>query len=100
MLLTLLSIIILARHKEYRSKFMKGLGSAFGISLLAFTIYCGIFLLIKGINPVSFVGFVLNVRFVGVVLSGALLGLIYKKQLINDVSRLVVVCGVISVVEL
>ena len=96
-LLTLLSLIILARRKEYRNKFMKGLGSVFGISLLSFTIYCGLFLLIRGINPVSFVGFVLNVRFVGVVLSGALLGIIYKRQLVNDVSRLVVVCGVISV---
>ena len=40
----------------------------------------------------------LNVRFVGVVPFGALLGLIYKNNWINDVSRLVVVCGVISVV--
>ncbi len=97
-LLSLLSILVLARHKEYRTRFMKGMGSLFGVSLLVFTIYCGLFLLIKGINPVSFVGFVLNVRFVGVILSGALLGIIYKKQFIEDVSRLVVICGVVSVV--
>lgn len=97
-LLVCLSVIVIFRHQEYRKKYIRILLSSFAISLLLFTLFCGLCLIIGGINKVSFIGFVLIVRFVGIVLVGLLLGIIYKNQLFKDVGYFMVVGGLISIV--